>query len=213
MRILTPATVDQLLASIPERSPFGARDKALIVLDLHTGLRSHELVALNVGHVLTRDGSPASGSRSSAKVATTGRSRSTPPPARPSSTWCSSTILGAFPWRPSLRCWLPGVTAGCPPALCATSSSATASVLILTSVALRTRCATPSPVVWPAALLSRSCRSRSATSASAQPRSTPTPLPLSWRPVSPVWPAASSPARKAGATWSRVRRRSKHLAR
>ena len=58
MRILTPATVDQLLASIPERSPFGARDKALIVLDLHTGLRSHELVALNVGHVLTRDGSP-----------------------------------------------------------------------------------------------------------------------------------------------------------
>ena len=58
MRILSPATVDQLLASIPERSPFGARDKALIVLDLHTGLRSHELVALNVGHVLTREGSP-----------------------------------------------------------------------------------------------------------------------------------------------------------
>ena len=58
MRILSPATVDQLLASIPERSPFGARDRALIIFDLHTGLRSHELVALNVGHVLTRDGSP-----------------------------------------------------------------------------------------------------------------------------------------------------------
>ena len=58
MRILSPATVDQLLASIPERSPFGARDKALIVFDLHTGLRSHELVGLNVGHVLTRDGFP-----------------------------------------------------------------------------------------------------------------------------------------------------------
>lgn len=58
MRIVPQATIDQLLASIPERSPFGARDKALIVFDLHTGLRSHELVALNVGHVLTRDGSP-----------------------------------------------------------------------------------------------------------------------------------------------------------
>ena len=58
MRIPTQAIIDQLLASIPERSPFGARDKALIVFDLHTGLRSHELVALNVGHVLTRDGSP-----------------------------------------------------------------------------------------------------------------------------------------------------------
>ena len=58
MRILTPATVDQLLASIPERSPFGARDKALIVLDLHTGLRSHELCALDVGHVMTWDSIP-----------------------------------------------------------------------------------------------------------------------------------------------------------
>ena len=58
MRILTPSTVDQLLAAIPQRSPFGARDRALIVFDLHTGLRSCELVALNVGHVLTRDGAP-----------------------------------------------------------------------------------------------------------------------------------------------------------
>lgn len=58
MRILTPPIADQLLASIPPRSPFGARDHALIIFALHTGLRSHELCALDVAHVMTWDGFP-----------------------------------------------------------------------------------------------------------------------------------------------------------
>ena len=58
MRILLPSQEQRLLSVIRPNEPFGARDRALIVLALHTGLRSHELVALDVGHVMTWDGFP-----------------------------------------------------------------------------------------------------------------------------------------------------------
>ncbi len=58
MRILLPSQEQQLLSVIRPREPFGARDRALITLALHTGLRSHELAALDVGHVMTWDGFP-----------------------------------------------------------------------------------------------------------------------------------------------------------
>lgn len=51
MRILSPASTRQLLATIPPRSPFGARDHALIRLFSQTGLRVAEMVGLDVGHV------------------------------------------------------------------------------------------------------------------------------------------------------------------
>lgn len=51
MRILTPAATRQLLAQIPQRSPFGARDHAVIRLFAQTGLRVGEMVGLNVGDV------------------------------------------------------------------------------------------------------------------------------------------------------------------
>lgn len=51
MRILTPCAARQLLAQIPQRSPFGARDHAVIRLLAQTGLRVSELVGLNVGDV------------------------------------------------------------------------------------------------------------------------------------------------------------------
>ena len=55
MRIVTPEQVQQLLAAIGPREPFGERDRALIQLALHTGLRSHELCSLDVGHVISWD--------------------------------------------------------------------------------------------------------------------------------------------------------------
>ena len=58
MRILLPSQEQQLLSVIRPNEPFGARDRALIVLALHTGLRSHELCALDVSHVMTWDGFP-----------------------------------------------------------------------------------------------------------------------------------------------------------
>ena len=58
MRILLPSQEQRLLSVIRPREPFGARDRALITLALHTGLRSHELTALDVGHVMTWDGFP-----------------------------------------------------------------------------------------------------------------------------------------------------------
>lgn len=51
MRILEPSATRQLLAAIPPRSPFGARDHAVIRLFAQTGLRVGEMVGLNVGHV------------------------------------------------------------------------------------------------------------------------------------------------------------------
>jgi site-specific recombinase XerD len=51
MRILQPSATRQLLAAIRPRSPFGARDHALIRLFSQTGLRVGEMVGLDVGHV------------------------------------------------------------------------------------------------------------------------------------------------------------------
>ena len=51
MRILSPAATHRLLATIPTRSPFGARDHALVRLFAQTGLRVAEMVGLDVGHV------------------------------------------------------------------------------------------------------------------------------------------------------------------
>ena len=57
MKILTPYEVQRLLAVIPERSPFGQRDKAMIVFCLHSALRVSELCGLRVHHV-AHDGVP-----------------------------------------------------------------------------------------------------------------------------------------------------------
>lgn len=51
MKSLTQDQVSRLLDSIREREPFGRRDRALIQLALHTGLRSLKLCGLDVGHV------------------------------------------------------------------------------------------------------------------------------------------------------------------
>lgn len=58
MRILLSSQEQQLLSVIDDQQPFGARDRALILLALHTGLRSRELCSLNVQDVLTWDGFP-----------------------------------------------------------------------------------------------------------------------------------------------------------
>ena len=56
MKLLTQTQEQQILGAIRPKEPFGARDRALLVLDLHTGLRSCELCGLNVEHVATRSG-------------------------------------------------------------------------------------------------------------------------------------------------------------
>jgi len=58
MRILEKTANVRLLSAISLRSPFGARDHALIRFDLLTGLRVGELVALDVGHVWRPEGGP-----------------------------------------------------------------------------------------------------------------------------------------------------------
>ena len=58
MRILDESQVARILAAIPLRSPFGARDHAMIRLAVSTGLRVAELVGLDIGMVWTRSGEP-----------------------------------------------------------------------------------------------------------------------------------------------------------
>ena len=58
MRILLPSQEQRLLSVIRPGEPFGPRDRALITFAIHTGLRSHELCGLDVGHVMTGDGLP-----------------------------------------------------------------------------------------------------------------------------------------------------------
>lgn len=51
MRIPSPFDTRRLLAAIPARSPFGARDHALIRLFAQTGLRVGEITGLDLVHV------------------------------------------------------------------------------------------------------------------------------------------------------------------
>ena len=51
MNILNPHDEHKLMAAIPERSAFGARDQAMLTFTLATGLRVAELVGLQVHHV------------------------------------------------------------------------------------------------------------------------------------------------------------------
>jgi site-specific recombinase XerC len=53
MRIPDQETIDRLLAVIPERSPFGLRDHAMIRLALYTGLRVAELTGLTIQDLYT----------------------------------------------------------------------------------------------------------------------------------------------------------------
>jgi integrase/recombinase XerD len=53
MRIPDQETIDRLLAVIPERSPWGLRDHAMIRLALYTGLRVAELTGLTIQDVYT----------------------------------------------------------------------------------------------------------------------------------------------------------------
>lgn len=55
---ITADEAKKLLGAIPPRSPFGGRDRAIILFLLHTGLRVSELVALNIGHVRGFNGQP-----------------------------------------------------------------------------------------------------------------------------------------------------------
>lgn len=55
-RILNRDEIRRLLETLQPRSPFGARDLAMLLLCLHTGLRVSELVGLDVAHVAGADG-------------------------------------------------------------------------------------------------------------------------------------------------------------
>jgi len=49
MRIISKVQMQQMLAAIhPHEDLFGMRDRAMLVLDYHTGLRVSELVGLSV---------------------------------------------------------------------------------------------------------------------------------------------------------------------
>ena len=52
MRVLTPSEIRLILHSIPPRSPFGARDCAMLIFLLHTGLRVSEICGLRVADVV-----------------------------------------------------------------------------------------------------------------------------------------------------------------
>ena len=56
MRIPSPSDTRRLLAVVPARSPFGARDSALIRLLAQTGLRVGELTGLDLVHVYDHSG-------------------------------------------------------------------------------------------------------------------------------------------------------------
>lgn len=56
MRVPSPFDTRRLLAVIPPRSPFGARDHALIRLFAQTGLRVGEMTGLDLVHVYGQSG-------------------------------------------------------------------------------------------------------------------------------------------------------------
>jgi integrase/recombinase XerC len=77
VRNLVPSEIQRLLAVIPERSPFGARDHGLVRLIYFTGLRVGELVGLDVGLVWAY-GQPKSELELPARLCKTARSRRVP---------------------------------------------------------------------------------------------------------------------------------------
>ena len=103
MRILLPSQEQQLLSAIRPGEPFGPRDKALILFAVHTGLRSCELCALNVGDVLTFDGFARQWVE---VVGKRGHQRQVP---------LNAVARQVSRWLLRHRCWLPGATAGFPP--------------------------------------------------------------------------------------------------
>ncbi|MBI3928944.1 MAG: tyrosine-type recombinase/integrase [Armatimonadetes bacterium] len=56
MRTPTQPELQKMLAQIHPRSPFGGRDRAMLLLAANTGLRVSELVSLNVHHVANQQG-------------------------------------------------------------------------------------------------------------------------------------------------------------
>ena len=52
MKVPTTQELQSILAAVPTRSPFGPRDRAVMVLLANTGLRVGELAGLDVRHVL-----------------------------------------------------------------------------------------------------------------------------------------------------------------
>lgn len=57
MKNITPEEAGRLLAVIDLRDPFGPRDHAMLLFDLHTGLRVSELVGIDV-HMVALQGQP-----------------------------------------------------------------------------------------------------------------------------------------------------------
>src|SRR5690554_4797633 len=57
MKVLHPDEARQLVAAVDPTDPLGARDRALTLFCLHTGVRVCGLVALDVSHVAA-DGVP-----------------------------------------------------------------------------------------------------------------------------------------------------------
>ena len=200
MRILLPSQEQQLLSVIRPGEPFGPRDRALIVFALHTGLRSHELCSLNVGHVMTWDGFPASGSRWWGKAGSSARSRSMPWPVRRSLSWCTLIGPAVLRWPVSRHCWSPGATVGFPLARCGTSCSGIGSGRTLMFAVLLTRYAIPLRPGWLSRRVCRWFRPCWDTAGSRPLRSTPAPRRPSWRPGWSAWRTVSpgGPARSGG---------------
>lgn len=58
MNILTAEDARKLVQVISPRSPFGTRDRGILILLMHTGLRVSELCSINVGQVWHSKGRP-----------------------------------------------------------------------------------------------------------------------------------------------------------
>jgi site-specific recombinase XerD len=77
MKVLHPDEARQLVAAVDVTDPFGARDQALILFCLHTGVRVSELVALDVSHVAA-NGEPRQAMHLAAAITKGRRERTVP---------------------------------------------------------------------------------------------------------------------------------------